>query len=237
MKAIRCLLLFGATIAICLITVWLSTALGGNTGDSSVDGDMSQQEVVLAGLRTAALERIQIMSSDERVLFTKYLEMRARWERQAVTSAQMNGLLNWSSRKMKCSVVSPRTTLCVGDNIRIAAVLKNLSDRPVVVFPFEIARITERGHMVGKVRVDSFGLSERPAVAGNLWLVPAGDELVVPFDLAPQPVGAYRVNVALSLARFQEDGPKNGYDMSVQVNGTLKFNVLPASGAVSGDSP
>ncbi len=230
MKAIRGLMCFLAGVSMCLIAVWISTARGGDAEGVSSDSNMDQRLVVLASLKTLAVERVQTMSFDERELFTKFLEMRERWARQTVTSVQMNRLLNWSPRKMKCSIVSPRMTLRVGDNIRIAAVLKNLSDQPAAVFPFEIVRITERGDKERDIRTDSFALNERPSLTGNVWLVPAGDEIVVPFDLDAVPAGAYRLNVALSLARFMEDGPKMGYDMSVEVNESFDFTVQQASG-------
>jgi len=177
------------------------------------------------------------MGPKEGELYLRFREMLGRWRLGKAKDEDVNALLGWRERHrpLKACLVASRQRLAVGQEPIAALILSNESDVQQVVFPFRGRRLTDRGKTRAGARHDQFGFNEWPSTADRLYVIPPGEEVVIPLVLGAQPAGSYSVEVSVTLCRCQDVDGVRAFSTQLLVRDMLQFEVvLPRDGEVAG---
>ena len=168
-----------------------------------------------------------MMSPDELVAFVKYLAMCQKWRRHEITADEMNRYLNWGKRNIRFRLFVPRTRCRLGDDLRICFVVSNTGDKHEVFFPLKMSHGSTRGNKVDGIRTHELLFQEQPLMAPYFYMIPPGDEVVIPTVLPAQPAGPYTAIIYLQTALFMElDAQIRGFERKTVVSEKVTFNIV-----------
>lgn len=168
--------------------------------------------------------RVDIMTPDEQEAYLKCGGLLARWRIQRATTKDVNEFFKRHTENLEVSLKFVRRSVPIGEQPRIAIVVKNTGLSPQIVLPFEMTRFTQ--DTTGNSR-DVFLCNESKTLKdGYLHIIQPGGEAVFPASLPLMPTGTYSAYMeAYIWGTVKDDGDVQAWITEKKVGESFKYEV------------